>query len=132
MGLPALLADIIVTIHFCYVGFTLGGEILILLGGLFRWSWVRNLTFRIVHLASVALVAVEALAGAQCPLTTWEYQLRIAAGQQLEGRIPFIARLLHSVIFYDFPAWVFLASYVGFAILVGLTFILVTPRRRPR
>ena len=105
MSLPSLLADIIVTVHFCYVGFTLGGEIFILLGGLFRWNWVRNLSFRIVHLASAALVAVEALAGAQCPLTTWEFRLRTAAGQHVEGQVSFVARLLHSVIFYDFPAW---------------------------
>jgi hypothetical protein len=128
----ALLADIIVGVHFCYVGFTIGGEIVILLGGLFRWRWVRNLSFRIVHLASVALVAVEALAGAQCPLTTWEYKLRMMAGQRAEGQISFIARLVRSVIFYDFPAWVFLAAYVGFALLVGFTFILVAPQRSLR
>jgi hypothetical protein len=128
----ALLADIIVTVHFCYVGFTVGGEIVILLGGPLRWRWVRNLSFRITHLASVALVAVEALAGAQCPLTIWEYQLRMMAGQRAEGQISFIARLVRSVIFYDFPTWVFLAAYVGFALLVGLTFILVAPRKSPR
>ncbi len=128
----ALLADLIVVIHFCYVGFTVGGEIVILLGGLLRWRWVRNLRFRIVHLASVALVAVEALAGAQCPLTTWEYRLRMMAGQRAEGQISFIARLVRSVIFYDFPAWVFLVAYVGFAVLVGLSFLLVAPRRSSR
>lgn len=131
MGRFELLADIILAIHFCYVAFTLGGEIVILLGGLFRWRWVRNFGFRFVHLASVALVAIEAVAGAQCPLTTWEYRLRTMAGQQAEVQISFIARLVHSVIFYNFPAWVFLAAYVGFAILVGLTFILVTPQRNP-
>lgn len=124
----ALLADVIVAVHFCYVGFTLGGEAAILLGGLFRWRWVRNLSFRIVHLASVALVAVEALAGGQCPLTIWEHQLRMMAGQRVEGQISFIARLVRSLIFYDFPAWVFLAAYMGFALLVGFTFILVAPR----
>jgi hypothetical protein len=124
-----LLADIIVGVHFLYVGFTIGGEIAILLGGLFRWRWVRNLSFRIVHLASVALVAVEALAGAQCPLTTWEYRLRMMAGIRAEGQISFIVRLVRSVLFYDFPAWVFLAAYVGFAILVGFTFLLVPPAR---
>jgi hypothetical protein len=128
----ALLADLIVVVHLCYVGFTLGGEIVILLGGPLRWRWVRNLSFRIVHLASVALVAVEALAGAQCPLTTWEYQLRVMAGQRVEGQISFIARLVRSLIFYDFPAWVFLAAYVGFAILVGLSFVLVAPKRSSR
>jgi len=128
----ALLADSIVTFHFCYVGFTVGGEVIILLGGLLRWHWVRNLAFRIVHLASVALVAVEALAGAQCPLTTWEYQLRVMAGQRVEQQISFIARLVRSVIFYDFPGWVFVVAYVSFAVLVAATFLIVPVRRRPR
>jgi hypothetical protein len=128
----ALLADLIVVVHFCYVGFTLGGEICILLGGALSWRWVRNLTFRIVHLASVVLVAVEALVGTQCPLTVWEYKLRVMAGQQVEGQISFIARLVRSVIFYNFPAWVFLVAYVCFAVLVGLSFILVAPRRSSR
>lgn len=128
----ALLADIIVAVHFCYVVFTVGGEIVILLGGPFRWRWVRNLSFRIVHLASVALVAVEALAGVHCPLTIWEYQLRMLAGQRMEGQISFIPRLVRSVIFYDFPPWVFLAAYVGLALLVGLTLILVPPRTSHR
>jgi hypothetical protein len=130
MGWFALLADIIVVVHACYVGFTLGGGILILLGGPLHWRWVRNLPFRIVHLASVALVVGEALAGAQCPLTTWEYQLRVMAGQRVEAQISFIARLVRSIIFYSFPAWVFLVAYVGFALIVGLSFLLVPPRRR--
>jgi len=123
----ALLADIVVSIHFCYVGFTVGGEGLILLGGILRWSWVRNLPFRLVHLAAVVLVAVEALVGAQCPLTSWEYQLRVMAGQQVEAQLSFVARLVRSIIFYDFPAWVFLAGYVGFALLVAATLIFVRP-----
>ncbi|MGA2640841.1 MAG: DUF2784 domain-containing protein [Spirochaetia bacterium] len=127
----AFLADFIVGVHFCYVMFTVGGEIVILLGGLFRWRWVRILSFRIIHLASVALVALEALVGAQCPLTIWEYRLRMMAGQGSNAQISFIARLVRSVIFYDLPAWVFLAAYVGFALLVGLTFILLAPQRRP-
>lgn len=128
----AFLADAIVVVHFCYVGFTVGGEISILLGWLLHWSWVRNLSFRIVHLASVVLVAAEALAGASCPLTTWEYRLRLLAAQRVEAQISFIARLVRSVIFYDLPAWVFLAAYVGFALLVALTFVLVAPRRGGR
>jgi hypothetical protein len=125
----AVLADLLVGFHLCYVAFTIGGELLILVGGLLRWGWVRNLIFRIVHLASVVLVAVEASAGTMCPLTVWEYQLRMLAGQRVEAQISFIVRLVRSVIFYDFPAWVFLAAYVGFALLVGFTLILVRPRR---
>jgi hypothetical protein len=53
------------------------------------------------------------------------------AGQRGEEQISFIARLVRSVIFYDFPVWVFLAAYVGFTLLAGLSFILVPPRRKP-
>jgi hypothetical protein len=51
------------------------------------------------------------------------------AGQRVGAQISFIARLVRSVIFYGFPAWIILAAYVGFAFLVGLTVILVRPRR---
>ena len=130
MSSSAFLADLIVVVHFCYVAFTVGGELVILLGGACRWDWVRNVPFRVVHLASVVLVAAEALAGASCPLTVWEYRLRLLAGQGAEEQISFIARLVRSIIFYDLPAWVFLAAYVGFALLVGGTFFIVRPRRR--
>jgi hypothetical protein len=128
-ALFATLADILVAGHFCYVAFTIGGELLIIVGALLRWGWVRNMSFRIVHLCSVVLVAVEASTGTQCPLTAWEYRLRELAGQRVEAQISFIARLVRSIIFYDLPAWVFLAAYVGFALLVGLTFLLVRPHR---
>ena len=99
----AVLADIIVIVHFCYVAFTVGGEILILLGGALTWAWVRNLPFRVVHLAAVVLVAAEALAGTSCPLTVWEYALRARAGQAAEEQVSFVARLVRSIIFYDLP-----------------------------
>ena len=126
----ALLADLIVVFHFCYVLFTVGGELLILLGALFRWSWIRQRTFRIVHLFSVLLVAGEALIGILCPLTEWEYNLRERAGQTVEREISFIARLLRAVIFYDFPWWVFLLLYTGFGLLVLITFFIIPPRKR--
>jgi len=125
----ALLADLILVLHFCYVTFTVGGELIILLGAGLRWGWVRNLAFRIGHLAAVVLVAGEALAGASCPLTVWEYRLRLLAGQQVEAQMSFVARIVRSIIFYDFPAWVFLAAYVGFAAAVALTFVFIPPRR---
>lgn len=38
--------------------------------------------------------------------------------------------LARSIIFYDFPAWVFIAAYVGFALLVGATFLIVPVKKR--
>ncbi|HUJ74040.1 MAG TPA: DUF2784 domain-containing protein, partial [bacterium] len=108
--------------------FTVGGAALVLLGGPLRWRWVRNFAFRIVHLCSVVLVAVEASTGTACPLTIWEYRLRALAGQHSEAQVSFIARLVRSIIFYDFPAWVFLVAYVAFAALVALALVLVPPR----
>jgi hypothetical protein len=126
----ALLADLIVVVHFLYVSFTVGGELLILIGGALRWAWTRNLTLRIAHLCSVVLVAAEALAGAACPLTVWEYRLRALAGQRVEAQISFVPRLVRRIIFYDFPAWVFVIVYVAFAAAVVLTFILLPPARQ--
>ena len=125
-------ADAIVVFHFCYVLFAVGGELIVLLGWLLRWHWIRNLSFRIVHLASVAIVAMEALIGVLCPLTDWEYRLRLLAGQTFEEEIPFMARLVRRIIFYDFPAWVFTLTYILFALLVAATLLLVPPRKKPR
>jgi hypothetical protein len=130
--MPALLADIIVVLHFGYVLFAVGGEILVLAGGLLGWRWTRNPPLRLVHLAAVVLVAVEALLGVVCPLTEWEFQLRELAGQQVERQLSFVARLVRAIIFYDFPAWVFTLVYVGFALLVAGGFLLFPPRRNKR
>jgi hypothetical protein len=131
-NLYGLAADAIVIFHFCYVLFTVGVEPIILLGWLFHWRWVRNLTFRIAHLVAMAVVAVEALVGVLCPLTDWEYRLRFLAGQFVEEEISFMARLVRRIIFYDFPTWVFTLTYILFTLLVIATLFLVPPRRKPR
>jgi hypothetical protein len=125
-------ADFIVLFHLCYVLFAVGGELLIVFGWLFRWTWVRNFTFRIVHLLAVVVVAVEALVGVLCPLTEWEYRFRLLAGQRIEEEIPFIARLVRRLIFYDFPAWVFTLTYILFALIVAASLFFVRPRRKSR
>jgi hypothetical protein len=131
-GLYGVAADAVVLVHLFYVLFAVGGELLILLGWPARWRWIRNVPFRIVHLLAVVVVAVEAVAGALCPLTGWEYRLRLLAGQSVEEQIPFVARLVRRIIFYDFPAWVFTLAYVLFALLVAASLLLVPPRRKER
>lgn len=123
-------ADLLVGFHFLYVLFAVTGELVVLAGGLLRWRWVRNLPLRVTHLAAVALVAAEALLGVVCPLTSWEYDLRVLAGQRVERDISFVGRLVRSIIFYDFPTWVFTVTYVAFALLVAGTFFLFPPRAR--
>src|SRR5438445_1207047 len=72
------LADVLVAIHLAYVGYVVIGQLAIMAGVLLKWHWVRNLAFRWSHLAMICIVAVEALADFECPLTTGERDLRKA------------------------------------------------------
>lgn len=126
------LADLVVLVHFLYVLFAVGGEAFILLGTARRWAQARNLPFRIGHLVSVALVALEAATGTDCPLTAWEYRLRQLAGQAVEDHLSFIARLVGTLIYYDFPRWVFTLAHIAFGCLVVLTYVLMPPRSTRR
>jgi len=126
----ALLADVLVVIHLLYILFVIGGEAAIIAGGIRGWAWVRKLPFRVAHLCAIVLVAAEALLGWICPLTEWEYQLRVAAGQQGEPDISFVGRLFRLLVFYDLPSWFFTILHVSIALVVILTMVLVPPRRR--
>lgn len=120
--MQALLADLILAIHFAFVLFVVGGLALVWLGAAAHWRWVRNLWFRAVHLAAIVFVAGEALAGMWCPLTVWEDALRGATQEK-----SFIARWIHRILYYDFPDWVFTTAYVLFALLVAASWWLVRP-----
>lgn len=130
----ALLADVTVAVHLAFVGFVLLGQLVILVGLLWKWNWVRNLWFRLAHCAAIVVVALEAIFGIECPLTVWEYKLRRLAGQDPSGET-FIGQLLHDLLFYQGPPWVFTTCYVGFALLVLGTLVLAPPhwpsRRAP-
>ena len=89
-----VLADVVVVLHAAYVTFVVFGELAILLGIVLRWSWIRNRTFRLLHLSAILVVVLEAWCGITCPLTTWENWLRSQAGQTVEEG-DFIGRWLH-------------------------------------
>jgi hypothetical protein len=114
----ALIADLIVSIHFVYVISVVGGLFVIVLGGILRWRFIRNFWFRATHLAMILIVVFETIFGISCPLTDWEYELRIAAGQQNASSESFIARLIQQLIFYDFPLIVFTIAYCLFGMAV--------------
>lgn len=124
-----LAADVIVVVHLLYMAFVIVGQLAIVLGAVLRWEWIRNVWFRRLHLLAISIVAVQAILGIACPLTVWERNLRLLAGQPV-GNESFVARLVHSVLFYEFEPWVFTTCYVVFALLVLGTYIWVPPRRR--
>ena len=124
-----LLSDAVVAIHVAYVSYVVLGQLLIWLGLMLRWRWVRNPWFRWTHLVMIVLVGVEAILNIECPLTSLESRFRELAGQTVSGE-SFVGRLLHNLIFVDWPPWVIDSSHVVFALVVLATFVLAPPRRR--
>ncbi len=122
-----MLADAVVTIHFLIVLFIVTGVPLIYLGAVFQWRWVRNWRLRALHLGAILFVAAESIFGIACPLTVLEDALR---GERRAGG--FVERWIHRIMFYDAPTWVFELAYVGFAVLVLATWMVVPPTPRPR
>jgi hypothetical protein len=122
-----ILADLIVIFHASFFCFVVLGLVAILLGIAFRWGWVRNFWFRTAHLTAITIVAIEAILGIPCPLTDWENQLRVAAGQvAYPGE--FLGYWAHQFIFYQADPWVFTALHVGFGLAVVLAFVLAPPK----
>jgi hypothetical protein len=119
-------ADLVLVLHAGYVLFVVGGLVLIWLGIRLGWLWVRGFWFRLLHLAAIGLVAVEALIGLTCPLTVLEDWLRWG----VYPNAGFIERWLHRFLFWDFPAWVFTLTYLVFALMVVMTWLRWPPAPR--
>ena len=124
-----LLADIIAVIHFGYVIFVILGFTLIVVGIILKWKWIRNFWFRIIHLAAIAGVALEALMGINCPLTILEFRLRYGSYLS-DKKVSFIGNIIDSILFYNAPMWLFTIIYSSFAVVVVITFIMAPPTRK--
>jgi len=126
-----IVADIIVFLHGLYVGFVVFGYLLVLLGVVFRWEFVRNPFFRWCQLLAIGIVAVQGALGIPCPLTVTEHILRERAGAPVETAT-FMARWIRSLIFVDVPQPILNVVYVLFGGLVALTMVLVPPKSFPQ
>ncbi len=126
-----LLADAVLVVHVAFVVYVVAGAAAILYGAYLSRSWVRSRWFRYTHAASIGIVAVQAVAGVPCVLTVWERDLRAAAGQATQ-QLPFIPRLLQSLIFFEAPLWWFTIVYLVFGGAVFVALILIPPRRPER
>lgn len=64
------LADLVLVVHASFVAFVIVGLLLIWIGHIRRWAFVRSFWFRVAHLAAIGVVAAESMSGFVCPLTT--------------------------------------------------------------
>ena len=122
---PRIAADALLVAHFLIAAFITGGLLLVWLGAAAGWRWVRNPWFRRLHLAAIAVVALEALLGVACPLTVWEDLLR--GGLQPRS---FMGRWVQALLYYDAPERLFAALYVFWALATLVTLWLVPPRKK--
>ncbi len=120
-------ADAILFVHFAFVVFVFVGLVLVLVGGMRDWKWVRNPRFRLAHLVSIGIVVLQSWLGAICPLTTWEMALRAKAGDAVYSG-SFIAHWVESALYYQAPEWVFVLCYTSFGVLVVASWFWVRPR----
>lgn len=123
-----LAADLLLLGHVLFVAFVIGGFVLVVIGKLFRWGWVRNPWFRVSHLAAIGVVTLQSWLGVICPLTTWEMALRRRAGDEVYAGT-FISHWLDRLLYYEAPAWVFILCYTLFAGAVVGCWFWVRPRR---
>ncbi|MBN1588352.1 MAG: DUF2784 domain-containing protein [Pirellulales bacterium] len=128
MSFYQFLADLIVVLHTAYVSFVVLGVPAILLGAWRGWRLARNFWFRVVHLLTIGVVAVEAIVGMTCPLTDWENNLRRQAGQTVE-RGSFVGRWAHELIFVDLSPETLMVCYCLFVLVVIVMLVMIPPRR---
>jgi hypothetical protein len=134
----SLAADVTVVVHLAFMAYIVLGEVLIVIGALAGWKWIRNPWFRWTHLAAILIVVAETVAGMGCPLTGWEYDLRTLAGDvgaaAQDRNASFTGRVVRQMLFLcdslNEGHWAFTALYYGFGALVLVTFLLAPPRRR--
>jgi hypothetical protein len=123
------LADITLSLHVIFVVFVIVGQLVIVLGWLRRWRWVRDPRFRLAHVAAIGFVVLESWFGIVCPLTRLEEYLRQRAG--LAGYdMSFIGYWLRQLLFYEAPEWLFMVVYSLFGLLVLVTLCTYPPRWR--
>jgi hypothetical protein len=121
-----LAADILLIIHVLFVVFVVVGLLLIFIGKVQQWQWVRWPWLRVAHLVGIGIVVVQSWLGVICPLTIWEMMLREKAGEAVYVG-SFISHWLSTLLYYQAPDWVFVVVYTAFGAIVVFSWVWVRP-----
>jgi hypothetical protein len=124
------LAQGVLALHVGVILFNIFGLIAVPLGAAFHWAFVRVFWWRALHIASLVVVAIQAMLGEACFLTYWQSDLLRAAGQ-MASEEPLIQRTIEGLIFWSLPLWLFAVGYVAVLIYAMVLWKLVPPRRTP-
>jgi hypothetical protein len=119
------LAEAILFLHLGVIAFNLFGLIAVPLGAWRGWDFVRLFWWRALHLAALAIVALQALFGRACFLTYWQHALTGEAA----APAPLIVRWVNGLIYWPLPLWVFTLIYVVIWLYALALWRWVPPRR---
>ena len=101
------------------------GLVAIPLGHWRHWRFVHAPVWRILHLLSLGVVALQAVLGRACFLTIWQDAL---TGEPQESQ-PLIARTVDALIYWPIPLWVFAVGYL-LIFAYALALLWLVPLRR--
>jgi hypothetical protein len=126
-------AELILAAHVAVIAFNLFGLVVVPVGAVCGWRFVRMVWWRIGHVVLLAAVAAQAILGRACILTLWQAALAGKAGRPA----PLIASLINRLIYWPVPIGVFAILYVAvFGYALALLWLVppagLWPRRRGR
>lgn len=102
----------ILALHLAVIAFNVGGMVAIPLGAWRGWRWVRAPLWRMLHLVSLAIVALQGVLGRACFLTIWQ--------DDLQGRaaVPLIQQWVNHLVFWPLPMAAFTVIYLAVLLYV--------------
>ena len=124
-----LLANLVALVHIGYFLFIVLGTVAIIIGPRLGWMWIRNVWFRLLHLAAVYIVLIEDVFHIPCILNVLQWGLRRAGGrdpQATEG----VGLVLDGLLFRTIPGWALDAMYWSLGVGLLALIYLVPPSWR--
>ena len=101
------LAEAVLAAHVAVILFNLFGLVAVPIGAVCGWHFVHIRWWRLLHVASLAVVAVQATLGRACILTLWQARLEGSA-----TAAPLLMRWVEGLVYWRLPLWVFAALYI--------------------
>ena len=123
-----LAANLIAAVHIAYFLFIVGGMVAIVVSLRQPIPWVRNLWFRIAHIAAIYIVLFEEITGLPCPLNVLQWGAREAATGSAESSTG-VSGMLDFLLYHTVSPLALDIMYWSFGALVLVMLWMVPPRR---
>jgi hypothetical protein len=130
-----IMADALLVLHFLWILFMLIGFFMTLWAVIIRFTFRRRnrfldrWVFRVIHLAGILFVALLAVLDKYCPLTIWEYQLRLKYDPDYLYPGSFIARHIEQLVYPSVHPLAILIPTIFIAVFTLAAFVICPPEK---